>query len=341
MRNQALIQAERDFGIHLSGVVDFIPQEVIRGGLAMDAAGPLVTVSNAGIPAYLANYIDPELIRVLQTPMKGAEILGESKKGDWTTLTTTFPVVESTGQVSGYGDHSNNGATGVNLNFPQRQSYHYQTMTEWGERELEMAGLARVNLASELNVASALVLNKFQNQSYFFGIAGLQNYGLLNDPNLSAALTPNATGTGSGTTWATKDANAIFGDVQKLFKQLQTQLGGNLDMQSKMKLCMSPASEVYLTNTNQYNVNVADLLKKNFPNLTVETAVQYTTDSGELVQLIADSVDGQKTAYCAFTEKLRAHAIERKTSSFKQKKSQGTWGAILRLPAAISQMLGV
>ncbi|MVW80183.1 major capsid family protein [Bordetella sp. 02P26C-1] len=341
MRNQELSLLERDFGIVLNGVVDFVPEEVRRGGLAMDAAGPLVTVSNSGIPAYLANYVDPELVRVLVTPMKAAEIIGESKKGDWTTLTTTFPVVESTGEVSGYGDYNTNGRSGANLNFPQRQSYHYQTITEWGERELEMAGLARVNWAGELNVASALVLNKFQNASYFFGIAGLQNYGLLNDPNLNAAISPDAAGTSNGTTWATKDATAIFGDVKKLFGKLQTQMGGNVDMQSKMTLCMSPTTEVHLTTTNQYNVNVYDLLKKNFPNLRIETAVQYSTASGELVQLIADEVDGTTTAFAAFTEKLRAHAIVRETSSFKQKKSQGTWGAIIRRPAAIAQLLGV
>ncbi|KAG1607072.1 hypothetical protein G6F45_013845 [Rhizopus arrhizus] len=126
----------------------------------MDAAGPLVTSSNTGIPGYLTNWVDPQLTRVLTTPMQGAVILGEGKKGDWTTLTATFPVVESTGEVSSYGDYSENGRAGANTNFPQRQSYHYQTMTEWGERELEMAGLAKINWASELNIASALVLNK-------------------------------------------------------------------------------------------------------------------------------------------------------------------------------------
>lgn len=46
--------------------------------------------------------------------------------------------------------------------------------------------------------------------------------------------------------------------------------------------------EVNLTKTNQYNVNVTDQLKKNFPNLRIETAVEYSTDAGELVQLIVE-----------------------------------------------------
>ena len=104
---------------------------------------------------------------------------------------------------------------------------------------------------------------------------------------------------------------------------------------------MSPEIEVNLTKTNQYNVNVADLLAKNFPNLTVETAVQYATGSGQLVQLIAESIGGQNVGTAAFTEKMRAHAIVRETSSFKQKKSQGTWGAIIKVPMAIAGMIGV
>lgn len=339
-RHQDLAMLEKQFGIVFLGAMDYLPQEFrYDHQLAMDAAGPLVTVSNAGIPSYLVNYIDPELTRVLTTPMKGAAILGEAKKGDWTTLTATFPVVESTGEVSSYGDFNNNGRAGANTNFPQRQSYHYQTITEWGERELDMAGQAKINWASELNIASALVLNKFQDNSYFFGIAGLQNYGLLNDPNLSAPIAPNSVG--GVTLWSGKDGQAVYDDIVKLYGQLVAQSGGLIELDSRMKLCMSPASQVNLTKTNQYNVNVGDLLKKNFPNLTIETAVQYATGAGQMVQLIVDSVEGQNTGYAAFTEKMRAHAIVRDTSSFKQKKSQGTWGAIIKMPVAIASMIGV
>ncbi|KCB33768.1 major capsid family protein [Bordetella hinzii] len=330
----------KHYGIVFPGAMDVLP-DAFRDdyGLAMDAAGPLVTVSNAGIPGYLLNYIDPELTRVLTTPMQGAVILGESKKGDWTTLTATFPVVESTGEVSSYGDFNNNGRAGANTNFPQRQSYHYQTMTEWGERELEMAGQAKINWASELNIASALVLNKFQDNSYFFGIAGLQNYGLLNDPNLSAPVAPISVG--GVTLWSGKDGQGVYDDIVKLFTQLVSQTRGLVTRRDKMKLCMSPEIEVNLTKTNQYNVNVSDMLAKNFPNLTIETAVQYATGSGQLVQLIADSIEGQNVGTAAFTEKMRAHAIVRETSSFKQKKSQGTWGAVIKVPMAIASMIGV
>ena len=199
--------ASGKYGIILPGAKDYLKPDFAENfQLAMDAQPTMVTANNAGIPAYFTNYVDPELIRVLVTPMKAAEIIGEVKKGDWTTLTAQFPIVESTGETSSYGDFNNNGMTAANVNWVPRQSYHYQTHTRWGERELDMYGAARIGYAAELNVASALVLNKFQNKSYFFGIDGLMNYGLLNDPSLTASITPNATGTGGAVTGQPKMA---------------------------------------------------------------------------------------------------------------------------------------
>ncbi|MDM2960080.1 DUF2184 domain-containing protein [Citrobacter sp. CK202] len=334
--------ASGKYGIILPGAKDYLKPDFAENfQLAMDAQPTMVTANNAGIPAYFTNYVDPELIRVLVTPMKAAEIIGEVKKGDWTTLTAQFPIVESTGETSSYGDFNNNGMTAANVNWVPRQSYHYQTHTRWGERELDMYGAARIGYAAELNVASALVLNKFQNKSYFFGIDGLMNYGLLNDPSLTASITPNATGTGGAVTWSTKDGQAVYDDIVKLYGQLVSQTKGLIERTDSMTLAMSPSAEVNLTKTNMYNVNVSDLLKKNFPNLRIETAVEYSTDAGELVQLIADRLGEQDTAYAAFTEKMRAHAVVVEESSWKQKKSGGTWGAIIRQPLGIASMIGV
>lgn len=336
------IKVAREYGVHLPvGAAYLKPEFANDYALALDAQPTMVTASNSGTPAYLTNYVDPDLIRVVVTPMKAAQILGEAKKGDWTTLTAQFPIIEATGEVSSYDDYSNNGSVGANVNWVPRQSYGYQTVTRWGEKELDLYGAARIGYAAELSVSSALILNKFQNKSYFFGIAGIANYGLLNDPSLSAPITPAATGTGSGTLWSTKDGQAVYNDIASLYAKLVSQTKGLIERDSPMKLAMSPSAEVNLTKTNMYNVNVSDLLKKNFPNLIVETAVEYSTVSGELVQLIAPSLDGQDTGYCAFTEKMRAHPVVTDLSAWKQKKSGGTWGAIIKQPLAIAQLLGV
>lgn len=352
---------ERNFGLALDSRINggrfagILPRQVIdlyndagqvcgqdfaEGGLnggfdtvAMDAQPELITVSNAGIPAFLSNMLDPKLIEVVVTPMKAAEIAGETKKGDWVTTVTTFVMIESTGEVAAYGDYANGGNADANSNFPQRQSFHYQTFTQWGEKELAYAGLAGIDLASRKNVASVLVLNKFQNSSYFYGIAGLQNYGLLNDPKLPAPIVPS-------TPWAGATPEQGYQNILDLYTQLVRQGQGNIDRTTRMTLACSPQRDADLSRTNQFGLNIFDLVKKNFPGLTVKTAPEYSTSSGELMQLIVDEYEGQETMTAAFTEKLRAHAMVVGSSNFSQKKSQGTWGTIIFRPVFIAQSLG-
>jgi hypothetical protein len=323
--------------------------------MAMDAQPSLTTDPNNGIPVFLTTMIDPAVFKILFAPVKAAKILGENRKGTWLDTTAIFPTVEHTGEVSSYGDYNENGVAGANTNFPQRQAYLFQIIKEYGERELEMAGLARINWVSELDQSAAGRLAMYSNLTYFYGVNGLQNYGLFNDANLSAALTPSTKAeAGYGTKWIVNGvpcaANEIYQDIQNLFYTLVTQTSGLVDQDSKMCLAMSPGSAVALTATNSFNVNVYDLLKKNFPNIRFETAVQYGVIStanpngqaaGNFVQLIADETEGQQTGYMAFNEKMRAHPIIRATSSFKQKLTAGTWGAIIRMPVNISSMIGV
>lgn len=336
-------------------VVMYVPDEYRQDyTLAMDAQPALFTQPNSALPAYLTTMVDPDVIRVLYAPNKAAEVLGEVKKGDWLMQTTMFPIVELTGEVSTYGDFNENGHAGVNVNWPARQNYLFQVVKEYGELELERAGLARINWVTEMDNAAAVVISKFLNLSYLFGIAGLQNYGLLNDATLSAALTPTTKAAG-GVKWINNGvivatANEIYNDIQSLYIQLVSQSGGLVDQDTKMVLVLSPGSAGALTATNSFNVNVTDLLKKNFPNITVITAVQYGVTSaanpqgvaaGNYIQLIALELEGQKTGFAAFSEKMRAHPVIRAMSSFKQKVTSGTWGSVIRQPFAVSSMVGI
>lgn len=339
----AVAQACRVYGIDFSlagGLQGVIERNEHTNEIAMDAQPELITVSNSGIPAFLTNYVDPKLIEVLVTKNKAAQILGENKKGDWITPTALFPVVERAGEVSSYGDYAGNGEVTANVNWPQRQSYHYQTVSQWGERQLAQMGAGQIDWASQINISSAVIMDKFQNKTYFYGVSGLQCYGLLNDPSLPTPIAPAAKA-GGGFVWTGATALEIYEDIKRLFTQLVVQSNGVLDTDASMKLCLSNTRSTELLKLTPFNVSVKTMLSQNFPNMTIETAPEYTTGSGELMQLIADSVEGQDVGYAAFTEKMRAHAIVRDMSSFKQKKSGGTWGAIILQPFAIAQELGI
>lgn len=344
-------------GVTMPYVTSYLPEEFRRDyGLAMDAQPQLSTTDpNSAVPVIFTTMVDPKIFKAIFAPNKAAIIMGEERRGTWVDDTIMLPVTEAAGEVSTYGDYAENGTATSNANWPQRQSYIYQVNKQYGERELERAGLARINWVAELDYSAALALNKFSNLSYFFGINGLQNYGLLNDPHLNASLTPALKAWG-GTSWyngsgqIVATANEIYADIENLFAQVVSQTAGNVNRESAMVLAMSPQSEAALTTTNSFNVNVSDLLKKNFPNLKVENAVQYGALSasnpqgvsgGNFMQLIAKEIDGQETGFCAFNEKMRAHKLIPTTSAYKQKVSAGTWGCILRMTSTIGSTIGI
>lgn len=311
----------------------FQPRELdnmARATVANDA--DLITAPNAGILALFTTYVDPRVIEIAVEPMKAAQIFGETKKGTWVDDNLQFPIAESTGEVSSYDDFGTNGMSGANVNWENRQPYHYQTIVEVGEREVERAGAAKLDWVARKQIAAALVLNKFQNKSYFNGVSGLQNYGILNDPSLSASL--------PGSDWDALTADQVFASVQgALYGRLVGQTKGLIDRDFAGVLLLSPQNEVNLLKTNQYNVNVVDQLKKNFPNLRIETAPELSTAAGELVYMIADEYEGVRTIEPTFTEKMRVHPMVLGLSSWQQKRSQGTVGAIIYRPLMVASLI--
>ncbi|KWO62563.1 hypothetical protein [Burkholderia territorii] len=344
-----------NWGISFPGAQRFSRPEWERNfELALDALPELVTTENGGIPAYLSFFMDPDVLRVLTAPNEAAEIFGEKQKGEWTSSSLLFPVVERTYEVSSYGDYSNNGRAGINTNFPERQPYLYQTIVEYGDYEIERAGLAKIGFVAEQKEAAIDGLNKFSNLSYFRGVAGLQNYGALNDPAMYPAIAPAPKAAG-GTKWLNGTSfnatpNEIYADIAALAIQVITQSAGRVNTKSRFVLGLSPAREAALTATNNFNVNVAALLEKNFPKMEIRSAVQYGaltpqnpqgSVAGELMQVWAPDAAGQDSGYCSFNAKLHAGPVVRALSSYSQKMSQGTNGFILRQPFALATMVGI
>lgn len=341
---QLLAYAKSKYGIAFDhDVLGYLPDQELwqDWGMATDAQPGLITTTNSGIPFYLVNYLDPEIIEIAVSPMVAAEIAGEAKKGDWTTRTAQFPVAERIGMTTSYGDWNNNGSTNANYNWEDRQSYYFQTISQWGQLELATAAEARIDHAAQINKSSMLTIQKTLNFIYFYGVSGLANYGLLNDPSLPAPITPAATGTGNSPLWSEKTGDLIYQDVQSLYQQLVSQGNGTINKRMPLVLAFSNDSEAEFTKTNTYGVNVPDLIKKNFPNIRIIAAPEYATESGNLMQMFVETINGTKTVQCGFTEKLRAHPVIPDLSGWRQKKSAGGWGAIWKQPYACASMIGI
>ena len=310
-----------------------------RARIAQDAA--LITTPNTTVPAELLAYIDPMVIEILTAPRRAREIFGEEKKGDWTTPYMKWRVDEMTGKTEPYSDYANGTTSGVNSEWQTRVQYVFQTSITYGDFEVDMSSTAKVNLAASKQRAAANVIDIDQNRFYLLGVAGKEIYGILNDPNLPAAITAGATGTGGSTKWADKTTVQIYNDVLALFAQLSEQSSGLIDKDTPLKLCLSPELAVRLGAATDFNVSVLDMLKRYFSRIDIVTVPElHSMTAGETMFLIAPEVNGQRSGTLAFGEKMRAGRVVPDLSSFRQKFVCTTYGGIVLMPFAFAQMTG-
>lgn len=327
-------------------VVDY--DQMTEEKVAKDAA--LSSVPNVGIPAPFLTYIDPQVTTILFAATNASKVFGEEvRKGSWTDQFMNFPVEEIVGGVTPYSDFTSNTSADVNYNYPSRENFLFQTTIKYGDREMETAGKARLQLSSAKQRAAASILARAHNAFYLYGVAGKQVVGALNDPNLNAVLTPIALN--SKTTWADKladtnntatIANVIYADVAKLVNEIMGNNGAYVNNLTHFVLAVAPDRYSYLTIPNAYgNKTALTLLKENYPNMEVLQLPELNTTSGAMLYLTVPELNGEPTAENAFSEKMRFSRVVPDMSYIKQKVIGGTWGCIVRRPSLISRMTGI
>lgn len=301
--------------------------------IAMDSyvGGTALTAPNAGIPAMLTTFMDPKWIEFVTAPIRIAEAYKEKQFGDRVTTNISIPTYELYGEASSYGDFNDNGMSNSNENWEYRQPYAYQTNIKIGEIAEERAAAARFSEVERQVQATSLVLNKTQSSVYLYGVAGLKNFGTLNDPDLLPSTV--------GGNWATLTTLQLFSEFRKLFSQLVAQSQGIVKEDDAMTLVLSPVMRSALLEPNEFGWNALSKIKEVFENLNIVAVPEYSTAAGEVVQLSKDEYMGQPTIHLGFVDKLRTHAVEQKTSGFIQKRSQSTIGAIIYYPVLVANML--
>lgn len=322
------------------GARAFLDDAARAGIVALDSA-PVTPTSNA-VPQWMLNHIDPKVVEVLLAPKTAEQIFKPARKGDIHTKTATFQLVETAGFVDAYGDFSNGGMSDVNITFPTRQSYAFETMVRWGDMQIQEWGEAKIDYYVRNEIAAANTLKEAHNRIWFHGVAGMENYGILNDPTLPPTISPAPDpDAANAVAWEEKTSLGIYNDFLALFRRLSEQGMGNVTMSDPLVAVMSNNVAPYMLKTNQYNVAVADILGKAFPNLRTVVAPEYATPAGETLMLVAERVDGNPTGELGYSDLHRSHGIVRLASSYQEKKSAGNWGAIIYYPLAIATMVGV
>lgn len=310
--------------------------------LAKDAK--MSTAPATGVPSSVVTYLDPRIVTVLFAPTNATKLFPEVRVGTWADSWQTFPVEEITGGVTPYADASSAISSDVNYNFPSRQSFVFETTIQYGQREMDVAGKAGIQLASRKQLASASVLKRASNSFYLLGVKGLQVYGALNDPNLPATESPRAFM--GKTTWEEKATQAdpttgIYGDIQHLIGTLIGRNAGLVDQNTRMVLAVAPSRFGYLTMSNTYGKTALSILLENYPNIEVIQLPELETQAGKMLYLTVPELDGENTAENSYSEKMRFSNIENRMSVTLQKAVGATWGCVIKRPNLIATMTGI
>ena len=344
-------------GIYVEGAKGVMAYDTVNGkiktnfsktALAMDSA--MQTTPNVGYPASLFQYIDPQIVEILFGVTNANRLAPEVKQGTWEQEYYNYAVEERISDVTAYSDRTENVTTEVNYEYNVRELARFQTVIQYGDLEVDKANQAKIALQSCKQLAGADIIARKQNQFYLYGVSNKQNYGILNEPNLNPSINPNSITIGGSTytTWADKVAhdtasagNHVFNDVLKLWSELASKNGGNIDQNERIILAVSNAVVSYLSAPNQFGLTAMQMIKDNFPNLEVVQLPELSTQAGEQIKMIVPSLYGVDTMNVAFADKLRVGRVIQTVSGQKLKMVGTSWGCILKRASLVATMMGV
>ena len=296
--------------------------------------------ANASVPAYMRAYADPRVVEIMTAARNYRKIAPEVKFGDMTTAFAQFRAIEFTGTSTPYGDYDGNGQVGVNTAYPVREQYLFQTTLKVGDLEQAMNAEVNLDLYAAKQRSAAIVLDTDFNRFAFYGVAGKSVYGLLNDPNLNSAISPETVG--GSTVWSGKTCDEQMVDINKLYKSLVGQAGGYIDDNTPLSMLVSAETMADLNKRNTYGISCKQMILDTFPNIKIIVVPElHNAITGDTIILKADEIMGQNTIEFGYSEKYHAHELVRGLSDVSQKISAGTYGAIVYLPFAVATMTGV
>lgn len=346
--NRELLQAYERKGIYFSpdDVVILDHPKANQSLMGMDADTPVFNINSQGVPfQFLTAYAKKPINQIL---MKRAysQIGEEYQMGDFATQNVMIPVQGLVNEVQVYDDYSTSGTSDVNNTYPLRDVYRGQTVIQYGDLEVEATASAKIDIIASKRYSAAQAVAIAQNKLFFVGNVNSsgqfisKTYGILNDLGLNASLpAPNGN-------WSLANALNIYNDFLYAFAQLQTQMGNNVDANSRMLFATSGQAFTYINAVTTLGISVSKMIKDAFPNLEFVTAPEYLTLAsgsdalGGFQLILKDAID-EGAAVDLFSYKYRSHGTIKQVSSFIEKISFGSGGCGVLAPLAIITITGL
>lgn len=311
----------------------------------MDAAVANITTPSISTPIQFLQYWIPEIIEVVTAAREADAIMGIDFVGNWHDESVVQTVLERTGQAVPYGDHTNIPLSSWNTNFEVRDIVRFEEGIQVGVLEEARAGAMNISSQSEKRAAAAESLDIERNNIAFFGYNEGNNktYGFLNDPNLPSYVSV-ATGASTSTYWSTKTYAEITADIRTAFAALRSQ-SGNLfkPERDRAKLVLPVACMEYLNVENQFGKSVYEFIKQNYPNATIESAVQLdgANSGANVMYVFAESINGKPVIRQLGVDRFRLIGAEKKAKVFLEDYSNATAGVLVTQPIGVVRYTGL
>lgn len=310
----------------------------------MDAAVTGITSPSVSTPIQFLQHWLPDIIEVVTAAREADAIMGIDFVGNWYDESIVQTVLERTGQAVPYGDHTDIPLSSWNTNFEVRDIVRFEEGLQVGVLEEARAGAMNISSQSEKRAAAAESLDIERNNIAFFGYNEGNNktYGFLNDPNLPAYVSL-ATGASTSTQWSTKTYAEITADLRTAFAALRTQTGNLYKPErDRAKLVLSVAVMEYLNVENQFGKTVYEFIKENYPNTTIESAVQLdgANSGANVLYLFAESINGKPVIRQLGVDRFRLIGAEKKAKVFLEDYSNATAGVLVTQPIGVVRYTG-
>lgn len=310
----------------------------------MDAAVSGITTPTVTTPIQFLQHWLPDFVEVVTAAREIDTIVGRTIAGNWHDESIVQGILERTGQAVPYGDHTDIPLSSWNTNFEVRDIVRFEEGIQVGTLEEARAGAMNISSQTEKRAAAAESLAIELNNVGFFGYNEGNNktYGFLNDPNLPS-YTTLATGSGGTTTWASKTYDEIVADLRTAFAALRVKTGNLFKPErDRAKLVLAVSVMEYLNVENQFGKSVYDFLKQNYPNVTIESAVQLdgANSGANVLYLFAESINGKPVIHQFVQDVFRLIGVEKKAKVFLEDYSNATAGILVTQPIGIVRYTG-
>jgi hypothetical protein len=313
----------------------------------MDAAVAGITTPTVTTPIQFLQHWLPNVVEVVTAAKEIDAIAGRTMAGNWYDEEIVMQVLERTGQAVPYGDHTNIPLSSWNLNYETRDIVRFEEGIQVGVLEEMRAGAMNISSQTRKREAAAESLAIELNNIGFFGYNEGNNktYGFLNDPNLPAYTTVATNGAGTPSTkWKDKTYAQITNDLRTAFAALRTQ-SGNLFKPERdaAKLVIAVNCMEYLNVENEFGKSVYDFLKQNYPNVTIESAVQLDGANGgaNVFYLFAESINGNPVLNQYVQDVFRLVGTEKRAKVFVEDYSNASAGILVSQPVGIVRYSGI